>query len=87
MEAYRQTIMASRLIMIEGHVQAHDNVIHVVAQHLEDYSHRLDGLSDNGAATETVRPPAHARAAPQPEPIPHSHPRNVRIVPKSRDFH
>jgi error-prone DNA polymerase len=59
------------------------DVIHVVARRLEDHSHMLRHLSDealpstlsNGDAPGAMRPP------------PGRHPRDVEIIPKSRDFH
>jgi error-prone DNA polymerase len=59
------------------------DVIHVVARRLEDHSHMLRHLSDEampstlaqGDAPGSWRPPASR------------HPRDVEIIPKSRDFH
>lgn len=83
METYRAAIMASRLIYIEGRVQRDADIIHIVAEHLENRSDALDRLADGRAAPpittteEALRPiPDHASR----------HPREVRVVPKSRDF-
>lgn len=74
-EKYRREIMASRLAVIEGEVQkSKEGVIHVIASAVEDRSDLLDGLAGSRRA-EAV---SHR---------PHGHPRNARVVPKSRDFH
>ena len=79
LEAYRKTVMGARLVFIEGPLQSHENVIHVVARRLEDFSHYLAQLSEDG---ETDKRP-HVL---QPTLV-RGHPRNARIIPKSRDFH
>ncbi|AUJ63740.1 error-prone DNA polymerase [Aestuarium zhoushanense] len=84
MEAYRKVVMQSRLLSVEGYIQREGDIIHVVAQHLEDRSDALLRL-----APEAMAPPM-ARADEVTKPIPAGaarHPRNVRVIPKSRDFH
>ncbi len=72
-EAFRKTIVASRLALVEGVVQkSPEGVVHLMAERLVDRSAALATLDDDMA------PPA---AGPQ------RHPRNVRILPRSRDFH
>ncbi len=104
LERFRKEVMGSRLIVIHGRVQRHEDIIHVVASKLEDRSDWLQLLSEEAAdmkvpvanADEVLRPePGSA----QPEKFPAdpnadkmhprwaSHPRNVRVLPKSRDFH
>ncbi len=89
LEKYRRIVMSSRLIMIRGTIQSHEGVIHVVAKHIEDYTHLLGRLTDD---TATFKPPLGRadevkRPGPDPNSYPRGHPRNVRIIPKSRDFH
>jgi error-prone DNA polymerase len=84
-EKQRKIVMGARLMAVLGIVQRDpdSDVIHVVARRLEDHSHMLGHLSDgampstlsNGDAPGSWPPPA-AR-----------HPRDVEIIPKSRDFH
>ncbi|MDP5084078.1 MAG: error-prone DNA polymerase [Yoonia sp.] len=85
MEAYRKVIMRARVIDVKGVVQRDADVIHVVAHHLTDRSDALERLSHD------VMEPPLARADEVRKAIPHdprgSHPRNVRVIPKSRDFH
>jgi error-prone DNA polymerase len=83
-QAHRKIVMGSRLILIHGRVQRHESIIHVVADRLQDMSGLLATLAAGqppGAGdrpqTGTTRPPPSMRR----------HPRSVRIIPKSRDFH
>ena len=62
----------------EGKVQrSPEGVVHLVAERMVDRSDELDRLSED----MTQAPPFRSQAAK------HRHPRNVRTVPKSRDFH
>ncbi|PUB09888.1 error-prone DNA polymerase [Yoonia sediminilitoris] len=85
MTAFRKVIMRARVIDVRGTVQRSDDVIHVVAHHLTDRSDALEGLSNDHMDVPL------ARADEVRKPIPHDrregHPRNVRVIPKSRDFH
>jgi error-prone DNA polymerase len=83
---YRRTIMSARLMVVHGRVQTDGRVIHVVADDLQDRSDRLSGLSD------TQLPEITTRGDHPTSPIPgqvgmRGHPRNTRVIPKSRDFH
>ncbi len=89
-EAYRRTVMGARLVFIRGRIQRQDDIVHLVADHLEDWTPLLLSLAGDEPA---FTPPyahgdeaAHA-ANPSREVSPRRHPRNVRIIPKSRDFH
>jgi error-prone DNA polymerase len=74
-ETFRREIMGARLMLVEGKVQRGEgDVVHLVAERIFDRSHELHRLSED----ETQTLPARTS---------HSHPRNVRTVPKSRDFH
>lgn len=84
MAQFRRVIMQSRLIVIHGYVQRDVDIIHVVAQRLEDRSDALLALSPDAMPTAM----AHADEVNKPVPSPSAkHPRDVRIIPKSRDFH
>jgi error-prone DNA polymerase len=70
---FRKEVMGARLLLAEGRVQkSPEGVVHLMAERLIDRSADLDLLS--GDALPPV-PPAHR------------HPRNVRVLPPSRDFH
>ena len=85
MEAYRKVIMRARVIDVRGVVQRDADVIHVVANHLTDRSDALERLSHDRMEAPLARADEVRKA------IPHdprgSHPRDVRVIPKSRDFH
>ncbi|RJY09512.1 error-prone DNA polymerase [Aurantiacibacter aquimixticola] len=88
LKRFRKTIMGARLMAVRGYVQMDDDVIHVVAQQMNDDTHRLSELSDD------LLRPDYARADHVNKPLQGSwpsnagrHPRNVTIIPKSRDFH
>ncbi|MHA6769704.1 error-prone DNA polymerase [Sphingobium ummariense] len=75
-EMQRRPVMASRLMLVEGEVQrSKEGVVHLMATRVHDRTAELDRLTQ--PETRDARP--HARSA--------SHPRNVRILPTSRDFH
>ncbi|HUO92847.1 MAG TPA: OB-fold nucleic acid binding domain-containing protein, partial [Rhizomicrobium sp.] len=77
-EEYRRAVMGGRLLQIEGKVQKSpepENVVHLIAERVIDRTRELERLSDDDV-----------RSAPVNENL-HQHPRNVRAVPKSRDFH
>lgn len=85
MEAYRKVIMQARVIDVRGIIQKSDDVIHVVAHHLTDRSDALARLSN-----DVMEPPlAHADEVKRNIDVDHRmrHPRDVRVIPKSRDFH
>ena len=77
-ERYRRAVMAARLMLVEGEVQrSKEGVVHLMATRIVDRTEALDRLSETPPADEASRPPVHS----------HGHPRDVRILPRSRDFH
>jgi error-prone DNA polymerase len=85
-EHYRPVIMSARLLVVHGRMQTDGRVIHVVADRLENRTDRLERLSLEPVPSTTVRGdhPTH----PIPGQVaPRQHPRDVRVIPKSRDFH
>jgi len=95
LERYRRVVMASRLIVVHGRIQRKDDIIHIVAARLDDRTAWLSLLSESGRETmpvpiaradEVLRPdPGSARSKEHPRWA--GHPRNERVLPKSRDFH
>ena len=83
---FRPVIMAARLLVVHGRIQTDGRVIHIVADRLEDRSDRLDGLSDATLPTITTRGDHPTHPLPGQVGI-RGHPRDARVVPKSRDFH
>jgi error-prone DNA polymerase len=92
-ETQRLQVMGSRLMTIEGEVQrsapSEGSVVHLIGARVIDRTADLGRLSE-----DHVAPPPTARADINLSPDPRytadahgRHPRNVRILPKSRDFH
>ncbi len=81
--AQRNIVMGARLMVVHGLVQHDEAVVHVIAARLEDDTRMLRHLSEDmlpstlsaGDGGGSWRAPAG------------SHPRDVNIIPKSRDFH
>lgn len=80
MQEYRPVLMQSRLLLIRGKLQRSDAgavpILHLVSDHLENRTNDLLALT---GTTPT--------ASSGYRPILFRHPRDVQIIPKSRDFH
>ena len=94
MERYRKVIMTARLIEVRGVIQRHEDIIHIVSSHLVDRNDWLAELSDMDEAipvgvahADEVRRPGPGDGRSPDRPRWAGHPRNERILPKSRDFH
>jgi error-prone DNA polymerase len=96
MERFRKEVMGARLVLVEGTIQSSpEKVVHLVAERLLDRSYEMARLSDTLVARSPL-PPASAlieplnddrREHPGNPAQQIRHPRNVRILPPSRDFH
>jgi error-prone DNA polymerase len=86
-EQFRREVMAARLLLVEGQVQkSPEGVVHLMAERVFDRTEILKQLSEvHEAAPEFAR--ADEFVHPQQPRGASSHPRNVRVLPKSRDFH
>lgn len=86
MERQRRAVMASRLMLVEAEVQrSAEGVVHLMVRRVVDRTDMLDHLT---TAQPLVPQLARADEVSRPQrPHPRSHPRNVRILPRSRDFH
>jgi error-prone DNA polymerase len=97
MERFRKEVMGARLVLVEGYIQSSpEKVVHLVAQRLFDRSRDLAHLADDTLSRKPALPagpaliePLHDDPRQHPENPTHKirHPRNVRILPRSRDFH
>ena len=90
MERQRRAVMSARLMLIEGEIQrSKEDVVHLMARRIFDWTPMLDAIAESrhavppmARADEVNRPPLQdSRHKVRPR-----HPRDVRIVPKSRDF-
>jgi error-prone DNA polymerase len=87
-EAFRPTIMGGRLLLIRGKIQRAEGVTHLVADTIEDRTADLGLLSQEGVRLSPSPGDGATRATPdRGEHALHRHPRDVRILQKSRDFH
>ena len=84
MAQFRKVIVTARLMDVRGRIQRDADIIHVVVDHLGDRTDALDGLSNDPLDVQIAR--ADHVTRPLPTGL-HRHPRNVRVIPKSRDFH
>jgi error-prone DNA polymerase len=71
-ERFRKEVMGARLLLAEGKLQkSPEGVVHLMAENL------IDRSADLRVLVGETPPPATG----------HRHPRNVRVLPASRDFH
>ena len=86
LDRQRRAVMAARLMLLEGEIQkSKEGVIHLIVAQVIDRTAMLDCLTDHkGVTLQTSR--GDEILHPQ-RPRSHSHPRDVRILPPSRDFH
>jgi error-prone DNA polymerase len=97
MERFRKEVMGARLILVEGYIQSSpEQVTHLVAQRLFDRSHDLMNLANDAFSRKQTVPvgpaliePLHDDRRQHPDNPAQKirHPRDVRILPPSRDFH
>jgi error-prone DNA polymerase len=94
MEQFRREVMGSRLILVEGRIQSSpEKVVHLVAERLIDRSDDLKYLGNDalGGPRQMLSGPEpindDRREHPDNPAQRIRHPRNVRILPRSRDFH
>jgi error-prone DNA polymerase len=97
MERFRKEVMGARLILVEGYIQSSpEQVTHLVAQRLFDRSRDLINLANDAFHRKHTVPvgpaliePLHDDRRQHPDNPAQKirHPRNVRILPPSRDFH
>jgi error-prone DNA polymerase len=92
LEAHRAIVMGARLMLIRGRVQRENKsgIIHVVANRIEDKTPWLTALSDDGLALKggLARADEVRKSGPDlSQQNSGRHPRNMQVMPKSRDFH
>jgi error-prone DNA polymerase len=97
MERFRKEVMGARLVLAEGYIQSSpEHVTHLVAERLFDRSRDLVHLANDALGRKHAVPagpaliePLHDDGRQHPDNPARKirHPRNVRILPPSRDFH
>jgi error-prone DNA polymerase len=87
LERFRAPAMAARLMLAEGRVQkSPEGVVHLMATRVFDRSRELDRLWDAPRSGLALIPDEEAISRPT-LPQRARHPRDARILPRSRDFH
>jgi error-prone DNA polymerase len=96
MARFRKEVMGARLVLVEGYIQSSpEKVVHLVAERLFDRSRDLVHLANDALGRKPAVPvgpaliePLHDDRRQHPENPAQKirHPRNVRILPRSRDF-
>ena len=91
-QQYRPVVMAARLMLVRGKVQHAEGVTHLIGEQLEDITADLSLLSQPPLKTGSFLLPADStKSSPDPRErlaaVRHRHPRNVRVLQPSRDFH
>ena len=90
-EKFRAQTMGARLMLVEGRVQrSKEGVTHLMGARVIDRTAELERLSEDHQSVEpnlTRTDELKHPDAPGNQSGMHRHPRNVRIMPKSRDFH
>ena len=86
-EAFRREVMGARIMLVEGRMQkSPEGVVHLMGARVYDRSAELLRLSEDHdpqmqrSRADEFDHPIYQRDKAQ-------HPRNVRVLPKSRDFH
>ena len=98
MEKQRRAVMSARLMVIEGEIQrSPEGVVHLMASRVLDQSALLAGLDDHAgegpgpqsscSQSSGFQSSGSQASRSQGPPVLPKHPRNVRIIPRSRDFH
>ena len=86
MERFRRAIMGARLLVVDGVIQrSPEGVVHLMAEDIADRTADLQLLSEDSMRATLAR--ADEVARPQYPRTGGRHPRDFRILPKSRDFH
>jgi len=89
-EKYRRPVMASRLMEVHGIIQhSEEDVVHLMGAHVVDRTAELERLSeDHQTRPQLSRADVFEHPQLPRDHVPRGrHPRNVRILPASRDFH
>jgi len=74
-ERFRPVAMGARMVLVKGRIQRAEGVTHLVVEQLDDWTPMLGQLTPD-RAPGSAHEPARGR-----------HPRDVRVLPGSRDFH
>lgn len=82
-ERLRPVAMGARMVLAKGRLQRAEGVSHLVVEDLIDWTPMLGHISDDSLVLDAAPGSGHSPAKPGRG----RHPRDVRILPGSRDFH
>ncbi|WP_207870120.1 error-prone DNA polymerase [Brevundimonas goettingensis] len=83
-ERLRPVAMGARMVLAKGRIQRAEGVSHLVVEDLIDWTPMLGCISEDGVVSpDEARGSGHSPTGPNRR----RHPRDVRILPGSRDFH
>ncbi|WP_169545663.1 error-prone DNA polymerase [Sneathiella aquimaris] len=80
-EQYRRIVLSSRLLLIRGELQMEQNVIHIIADQINDMSAQLATLTEEGNIQQSDMKKSLEK------PNLWRHPRSSNVMPKGRNFH
>ena len=86
LERFRRAVLGGRLVLVRGRVQRAGEIVHLVAQRLDDLTHWLDLLTPDRGTAQPLTDNAAPHGGRRPAATPARHPRNQRVIPRSRDF-
>ena len=87
LERQRRAVMAARLMVISGEIQrSKEKVVHVIVDRVDDASGELVRLGEPAIRPDAARGDEAPHPG-QPRPPTRRHPRDLRVFPRSRDFH
>jgi error-prone DNA polymerase len=85
MKRFRREVMSAKLLLVEGQIQrSEEGIVHLVAKHMIDATAAIRDITAGKLSTRLYRAGKFVRSQ---QPRACTHPWNVRILPKSRDFH
>lgn len=85
MERFRRVVVGARLVCVDALIQrSPEGIVHLVVETITDRTAALAHLSGEAMPTSLAR--ADEVKRPIPEGV-RTHPRDIRMLPKSRDFH
>jgi error-prone DNA polymerase len=81
LERFRRAVLGSSLLLVTGRLQSSpENIVHVIADRLDDRSAMMRQITEVPAANPVARTDGTTLRSPR-------HPRQERVFPRSRDFH
>jgi error-prone DNA polymerase len=85
MKRFRREVMSAKLLLVEGQIQrSEEGIVHLVTKHMIDATAAIRDITAGKLSTRLYRAGKFVRSQ---QPRACTHPWNVRILPKSRDFH